>query len=318
MSNEAKSSATETYGTSPVKLKRARRTTSELDYLKGECLAVLAEYEEAITIRHLFYRLTGRRAICKTEKDYKNLCTQLTKWRKRQEIPFGAFIDGTRWHHGAATYSSAQEALLYSVQSYRKNLWNDQPYYVELWAEKDAILSIIQPIANEWGIPVFPCRGFASISSLFETAQTFKAKKQQGKDSIILYLGDHDPSGIAIDAAIQKTWRYFDMAAPTFERLAVFARQIEEYDLPTRPVKETDKRGKGWIGGCVEIDTLTPAQIRALVDARLVELVDADQWKRTKWIEEAELEAMQGIMIQGRRILDRAEQQARREASEGI
>lgn len=301
MSAQSQNADANFYGATPVK--RQRRTKTELDHLRAECLHILGEYDEQITIRHLFYRLTGRGVISKTEKDYKNLCGQLTKWRKELEIPFDAFIDGTRWHHGAQTYSSAQEALENSVRNFRKNLWDAQPHYVELWAEKDAILSIIQPIANAWSIPVFPCRGFASISSLFETAQTFKAKKKQGKDAIILYLGDHDPSGIAIDAAIKNSWNFFDMEPPRFERLAVFDHQIEEFNLPTRPVKETDRRAKNWIGGCVEIDTLTPAQIRDLVDNRLAELVDRGQWERTKLIEQAERDALSEILIQGRDFL---------------
>lgn len=298
--------ATKTYPASPVKSKKRRRTTAELNDLKAACLKVIGEYDERITIRHLFYRLEGLGIIEKTENAYDNLVEHLSNWRKKQEIPFDAFIDGTRWHHGATTHSTAIEALEDSVRSFRKNLWDSQPHYVELWAEKDAILSIIQPIANSWGIPVFPCRGFASLTSLFEAARTFKAMEKRHKMSFILYLGDFDPSGLAIDAAIKEAWANFDMKPPRFERLAVLSQHIEQYALPTRPVKKTDGRAKNWVGGCVEIDTFTPAQIRELVDNRISQLVDPWQWEQTKMIERAEREALAEILNQSHDIIAEA------------
>lgn len=39
---------------------------------------------------------------------------------------------------------------------------------------KDAILSLIMPLVKQWVLKAFPCRGFASLSSTYAAAKTFK------------------------------------------------------------------------------------------------------------------------------------------------
>ena len=284
------------YGTSPL-VKRRRRSPEALESLLGTCKEIIASYEEEITIRHLFYRLAGLRLIEKDEASYKLLCSHLSKWRKSGHLPFDAFIDGTRWRYGATTHTDAEEALQDCVRSFRKNLWQSQNVYPEVWAEKDAIASIITPIANQWGVKVFISRGFASISSLYKAGQTFEAMRSYDKEPRIMYFGDHDPSGVGIDAAIKKSFGEFGQVPPIFERLAVTREQIVDLALPTRPVKKTDKRAKNWEGGCVEVDTLTPVQIRDILEKKLISLIDAREWNRTKYIEEAERESLAAIRL---------------------
>ena len=291
------------YGTSPLvakpipKAKRVRRSPEALDSLLETCKEIIGSYEEQITIRHLFYRLVGLRVIEKEEASYRLLCSHLSKWRKSGHLPFDAFIDGTRWHYGTTTFTDAEDALHDTVRSYRKNLWQSQNVYPEVWAEKDAIASIITPIASEWGVKVFISRGVASISSLYKAGQTFEAMRSYGKEPRILYFGDHDPSGLGIDAAIKKSFTEFGQTPPIFKRLAVTKQQITDLALPTRPVKKTDKRAKNWEGGCVEVDTLTPVQIRDILEKKLISLIDAREWNRTKYIEEAERESLAAIRL---------------------
>jgi len=282
-----------TYGTSPIK--RNRRCGSEMEDLLQQIRKVLGGYEEQITIRHLFYRLAGMGVIEKSETAYKSLCTHLSKWRKSRDIPFGVFVDGTRWHYGATTFSDEEEALGACVKGYRKNLWQSQDVYVEVWSEKDAIASILTPLAGEWGIKTFVCRGFASITSLYSAGSAFQAEWNRGKTPHLLYMGDHDPSGVAMDGSMARAWDYFGFKAPIFKRVAVLPGHIEQFSLATRPVKPGDTRAKNWSGGCVEVDTLTPVQIRGLLEKEIVDLVDPDQWARTKLIEEAEKESLRTL-----------------------
>jgi hypothetical protein len=46
------------------------------------------------------------------------------------------------------------------------------------------------------------------LSSTFAAAETFKKAIERGKRPIILYLGDHDPSGLAIDVSIETHFGY--------------------------------------------------------------------------------------------------------------
>ena len=186
------------YSTSPIK--RKRRSKDEIYHLFGQVIEILEEYnDEPITIRHLFYRLVSRRVVEKDEKSYSSLCSHLAKWRKEGALPFDCFVDGTRWYHGASGFDDAAEAMDEAIAGYRKNLWKSQQFYVEIWCEKDAILSLIMPVVRQWALRAFPCRGFASLSSTFSAAGTFKEAIEHGRKPVIIYLGDHDPSGIAIE-----------------------------------------------------------------------------------------------------------------------
>jgi len=295
------------YGTSPIK--RKRRSNDEMGDLLQAARTIIDGYEDPISIRHLFYRLVGERRIAKDESEYKKLCSHLAKWRRSGDISYAAFVDGTRWHLGSTIFDDAAAALRDSVTGYRKNLWKDQDHYVEVWVEKDAIAAMVSDVADVWGIKTFICRGFASISSTYSCAQTFKRAIQNGKKPVILYMGDHDPSGVAIDVSLMKHMEDYGIADQVeFHRVAILVDQIVEFDLPTRPAKKNDGRGKGWVGECVEIDTLSTAQIQSLLEERIESYVDQDAWERTKKIEEAERHCLIDLFNNNRTLLATAGQ----------
>ena len=220
------------YSTSPIK--RKRRSKDEVYHLFGQVVEILEEYNgDPITIRHLFYRLVSRRVIEKDEKSYNSLCAHLGKWRKEGVLPFNCFVDGTRWYHGASGFDDAAEAMDEAIAEYRKNLWKSQQCYVEIWCEKDAILSLIMPVARQWALRAFPCRGFASLSSTFAAAQTFKEAIERKRKPVIIYLGDHDPSGVAIDVSIETHFGYHGLEdLVDFRRVAILPDQIAKFGLP--------------------------------------------------------------------------------------
>ena len=231
-----------------------------MDELLRAVHAVLDYYgKDKIILRHLFYRISSIGVIPKEEKHYQLLGKHVTRWREDGLIPYGRFADGTRWHRGGFEFDDAAEALEDAITGYRKNLWRTQRSYVEVWCEKEAIASIVVPIANSWGIPTFPTRGFPSVTSIWNAAQTFKRVIEDGKRPVIFYLGDYDKSGLEIDKSITEQFaRHGLEGLYTFQRLAILPEQIDQYNLPTRPPKTK----KNWDGGdCVEIDTLSTAQI---------------------------------------------------------
>lgn len=282
------------YGTSPIK--RHRRTDAEVGRVLTAIKTILAAEPGQITIRHLFYQLVGLHVIPKTELAYKSLCSHLSRWRRSGDIDFGAFADNTRWRYQHDSFDGLQDALKRTAELYRRDLWSTQPCYVEVWVEKDAIASIVAAAANAWGVPVFVARGFASLSSLYSAARTFRRATEAGKRAIIYHLGDYDPSGYAAGDSIKSALRDdFDVDVE-FVRAAVTPEQIESLKLPTRPVKTSDGRSKNWQGGdSVEIDTMPPAEIRSLVEDCIVGHIDARQWEIVKTAEADEREKLNQI-----------------------
>jgi hypothetical protein len=278
------------YRTSPTK----RRNKAQMDDLLSAILEIVDAEESAITIRHMFYRLVGLGVIEKTERAYKSLCGHLSHWRKKGEVPWDAFSDSTRWHIRDQTFDGIADALQRTRETYRRDLWATQPYYTEVWVEKDAIAGIISDITSEFGVPLFVCRGFASLSSLYSASLTFKRVQQSGKAVMVYHLGDYDPSGHAAADAIETTFEDdFDVAV-NFERIAITRDQIDEFDLPTRPTKKSDSRAKNWSGEeCVELDSMPPAELRQLVEDAIASHIDEHAWKQIKKIEREEQKTLE-------------------------
>jgi hypothetical protein len=273
-----------------------------MDALLGAIRQILDGEDEQITIRHLFYRVVGLGVLAKTEKAYRLLCSHLSKWRKDGEIRWDAFTDSTRWWLRSPTFNGIEDALSRCRETYRRDLWSTQENYCEVWVEKDAIAPIVYAVANSFGVPTFVSRGFASLSSLYNAAQTFNKAEKNGKVVTIFHLGDYDPSGYAAGESIEETLvQNFDCSV-TFDRIAVQQWQIHQWNLPTRPVKNTDSRAAKWIGGqCVELDSIPPSQLRGLVEKAITDLIDPREWEQLKTIEAEELATLGKISVGARK-----------------
>lgn len=288
------------YRTSPIR-RRRRRSHDDLAELLAGVQEILEAQDEQITIRHLFYLAVSAGLIEKTERGYQNLTHLLGRWRRAKLIAWDAFVDSTRWYYRIDTHDNLEAALQNTVTAYRRNLWQTQGAYVEVWVEKDAIASILLREASTFGVPVFPCRGYPSLSSLSTAAETFAAKRAEGRSCWVYYFGDHDPTGVQIDTKASKTLTDDFGVEVVFTRLAVTREQIREYNLPTRPTKKTDTRSKGFVGESVDIDAMPPEILRELVRDCITGHIDRETWRKQEEIEKAERQSAEKFLGRFRR-----------------
>jgi len=275
--------------------KRQRRTKAGMGELLEGVLSILGEYEEPITVRHLFYRCANGGLIDKTENAYNSLRSHLVKWRRSRIIPYSSFVDGTRWHYGATTFDSLGEYVQHAASAYRLNLWSQSEFYPEVWVEKDAIAGMVYSVAQEWNLKVFVSRGDTSMSALAGAADTFNYHARNGKTPVILYLGDYDESGLAIPKTIQGNLEKDHDCSVQLIRVGVNEDQIAYYKLPTRPAKGS-RRGES-VNEAVDIDAMPPAVIRQLLSDSIEELIDGGQLLRLKEIEIMEQETLRNLSI---------------------
>ena len=159
-------------------IKRRRRTKSELGDLKESILGIIAE-NDSMTVRQLFYQMVSRQLIDKTEKKYNNTVSRLaTQMRKAGEMPYDAIADNTRWMRKPNSHSSLENFLEQQQRFYRRDLWQDQDAYVEIWLEKDALAGVLYDVTGHWDVPLMVCRSYASISFLWSAAETIKAENK--------------------------------------------------------------------------------------------------------------------------------------------
>jgi len=285
---------TAVYGTSALNGGRYRRTHAELAEIDA-AIYDIAEAEEPVTVRGLFYRVMSRGLVPKSEQGYSVVQRRALKMRRRAELPYGWITDGSRLRLKPRTFSSAQAALENTARMYRKDLWIDQGLHVEVWTEKDAIRGVVSPITAEYDVPLMISRGFSSETFLYETAEDIN---EEGCCPAVIYqLGDHDPSGVAAWDDIQRKLRDFvdDHIDVTFERIAVTPEQITELDLPTRPTKQSDTRAAKFTGESVEVDAIPSSTLRDLVRDAIEQWIDRDALRLTRIAEESEREVLTRI-----------------------
>ncbi len=113
---------------------------------------------------------------------------------------------------------------------------------VEVWAEKAAVMGVVGPVAARWGclrwrVPALACRGYASLTALEEAVDRIVDYDGSGATTIV-YVGDRDPSGLAMDRDLRdRLGAYADI-----ERGALTSEQIHEHQLPCQPTKTAQTR----------------------------------------------------------------------------
>ncbi len=249
----------------------------------------IVEIGVPMTVRQLFYQMSTRNFVQKSEKGYGQVQRATVDMRKTGILPHWVFADHTRWRRKPDTKKGLSEALSFWHESYRREIWQSQEDYIEIWCEKDALTSIISEVTYEFDVPLLVPKGYSSLSYLASCAEHLS---QIDKPVYIYHLGDFDPSGVDAAEKIEETLRGFGLDFH-FQRVAVTPEQIEEYNLPTRPTKSTDTRSKSWTGGeSVELDAFTPTQLRDLVRVYINSHLDISQYKAELRIQEAEKETL--------------------------
>lgn len=181
---------------------------------------------------------------------------------------------------------------------------DDQEYHLEVWIEKDALTGVIEPICDELRVDYFACRGYSSQSEQWRAGQRFVQKyKQFGQQTVVLHLGDHDPSGIDMTRDNLDRLNLFVQrhthSDVIVERLALNMAQVEQYDPPPNPAKLTDSRSTDYIENygesSWELDALDPPVIAALIRAAVNKYRDQKKYKAQLAIEKTQRSRLEAL-----------------------
>ena len=254
---------------------------------------IIADYQAqgfTLTLRQLYYQFVSRDIIPNKQTEYKRLGSIINDARLAGKIDWDAIEDRTRNVRKPSVWGSPQDIMTAVADQYKEDLWRTQPRHVEVWIEKDALIGVIEPVCDRWRLPFLACRGYVSQSEQYAAGKRFARHARDGREPLVIYLGDHDPSGM-------------DMTRDHTDRLAMFARwgvevdrvalnmdQVEQYDPPPNPAKETDSRSGPYIAqygeSSWELDALSPTVIDQLIEDRVQETVDHELWNAAQEVEE--------------------------------
>lgn len=238
-----------------------------------------------LTLRQVYYQLVARGHIENNERSYKNLGNVLNDGRLAGLIDWHSIVDRTRSLRKNSHWSSPREIIATASTQFAIDKWNDQPNYVEVWVEKDALVGVIGQICSRLDVPYFSCRGYVSQSEMWSAAQRLIAQGRGRESCTILHLGDHDPSGIDMSRDIQDRLDMFG-ADVHLKRIALNKEQVEAYSPPPNPTKLSDARAEGYISNfgyeCWELDALEPTVLSKLISSHVIDLRDESLYQRAK------------------------------------
>ncbi len=262
--------------------------------------SIIDEYNEqgySLTLRQVYYQLVARGYIPNNERSYKNIGRLVNDGRLAGLIDWYAIIDRTRGLKKNSHWASPTEVIESAKYSYMLDRWKDQPNYVEVWIEKDALVGVISKICEKLDVPYFSCRGYTSQSEMWLAAQRF-IKQDHKASRTIIHLGDHDPSGIDMTRDIEERLNMFG-ADVIVKRTALNMEQIEKFNPPPNPTKLSDSRALNYISEfgyeCWELDALEPSVITELIKDEVFNLVDERLFKKVSERESVDKNVIQDI-----------------------
>jgi hypothetical protein len=252
---------------------------------------IVASYDTPVTLRQLFYRLVAAEVLPNTHGAYKELSAQTVRARKAGTFP--DLMDTTRSIRTLPSYSGISEFAREMVWRYGVDRTEGQPVSVYLAIEKRGLLAQLESWFASLGIRFLPLGGYAS--------QTFKDSvrrnvMRQDRPAVLLYGGDHDPSGEDIDRDfIEQTdcWE-------TVQRVALTWDQVVEHNLPPLPGKATDSRAAAFERRHgrlvqVELDALPPDVLRGLFQAAIDAYWDKSAYDEAVRREERDRERLEVV-----------------------
>ena len=164
----------------------------------------------------------------------------------------------------------------------------DQTYQLELWIEKSGENAILLPLCEEYGVNFRPGLGFQSITTAVRALNRCIEVAELGRPTRIFYISDFDPAGDCMPVAIARQfqfwlWKSGHNADVKLTPLALTKEQVQAYQLPRKPIKESDLRKANFEDrhgeGAVELDALEaihPGELAIIVEEAFEQYRDLD------------------------------------------
>jgi len=238
-------------------------------------IEIIAEYDMALTIRQIFYRLVGKYLYEKTEQAYDRLCEYLNRARRAGLIDWDAIRDDGDVVPLIPGFDSPDD-FWGTVELWAEDYFvtPDSDIYVEIWVEAAGMVPQMKAVADPFGVRVIAGGGFSSSTARRNTARRLHVMANT-KRVVVLLIGDFDPSGGSIMDCLAEDIVGFGATDVDFVRLAVTEEQARQYNLPSAPQKSTDLRGEH-MSEKWQAEALDPPILRSIVEEKLIDLIGQD------------------------------------------
>lgn len=278
---------------------RGKKFSPESEQKIEQMVAIVDEYRAQglrMTARQLYYQFVSRDLCPNQPAEYKKLTALLTDARYAGLVDWDAIEDRGRTPNTPAEWSTPASLIESALRAYRLPRWEGQDYYVELWVEKQALAGVLEPLAFEHHVTLMVNKGYSSASAMKESAERIKGEigldddGNSERQAVILYLGDHDPSGEDMVRDIRERLKEFGLLDIDVLKIGLTMAQVRQYNPPPNPAKVTDPRAKAYRAKfgdqSWEVDALPPNVLARLIRTAFRSRIDAEKMDAIKAKEE--------------------------------
>jgi hypothetical protein len=274
-----------------------KRFSAENESLIFVVNEILEEYRLQgfkLSLRQVYYQMVARDCLPEKWRDketgsknniraYKNLGSLISDGRQAGLIDWDMIEDRGRETVSLSHWRDPSQIIEVASQQFRIDKWENQPRHIEVMVEKDALSGVLVPVCQELDISITANKGYSSSSTMYEIGGRLARYDSYGKQVLVIYLGDHDPSGIDMTRDVEDRLKmYSEVDEIEVVRIALNYDQVERWNPPENPAKETDARFENYrrqFGeSCWELDAVEPGQLADLVNAIVSQYRDDEIW----------------------------------------
>ncbi len=249
------------------------------------------------------------------DESYTATSNLITRMRLTEELPWGAFTDGTRPIELFHPFSDVREFVRQELENLFSGYWRDllqsQPNHVEVLCEKNTVYHMVLRITRKYQIPTSSGRGFNSIDPWHELFERFN---DSGKKRLfVIVLSDFDPEGEMIPHVGGRTLRDdFGLHPAKFEiiKAGVTRKQIGQYGLPTQNFAKESSSNFEWFKDrnsgeetVYELEAIDPADMLADLETVIQSVLDIGLYNGEVERERDEARYLQGARTTARKAL---------------
>jgi hypothetical protein len=263
---------------------------SRTETILEAAVSVLGEHHP-MTVRQVYYQLVSRQVLENRRSQYQALSRLLVSARLEGTIPWRWLEDRIRRPRSVSMWDGLEDFAEAARRVYRRNVWESQRQYLEVWLEKDALSGIFEEVLEEYGVTLNVGRGYDGWDSIHNAAGRFLGLE----GATILYFGDFDPSGEDMVRSLRERLGELE-AKPKIIKCALTLEDVRRYNLPPDFTKTTDSRRVAFVARygdlSVELDALPLEVLSERVVTEVEARMDLDALAEVREAEEQDRELL--------------------------
>lgn len=253
-----------------------------------------------LSLRQLYYQGVSVNLYPNTDASYSKLGNIISEARMAGLVDWDAIEDRGRVKHETSNWDSPKDIITQAAAGFRINKWETQPYHVEVMCEKAALEGVLIPVCDDLQVPFHSNKGYSSASALYRVGKRLQERAYSGKKLVVVYCGDHDPSGLDMSRDVADRLAMFSQSEVTVMRVALNHKQVLRYNLPENPTKMSDSRAPGYVEkfgeSSWELDAMDPSILASIVKKAVLSVRDERLWEAAQDKEDDMQDQLQSLL----------------------